>query len=180
MNNKFFQTRTRLEPRRIKHYIKLMKKIILTIFSCLFICTNLYALPKCPGEKRDLSTWKNCNGSYTAMDGHSYSGDFDSNGQYSGYGKLKNNQSIYEGEFLKDKYHGKGTQTLLNESGGVKGTYVGEFFMGSWNGKGLLKSSDGSFIYDGEFQNYEMTGYGTLTINGQSKTGNFKNGNLID
>ena len=71
-------------------------------------------------------------------------------------------------------------QVLFSDDGSVKGIYEGEFFMGSWHGKGVLRSPDGAFIYDGEFQNYEMTGYGTLTVNGQSQTGNFKNGNFID
>lgn len=157
-----------------------MFKNIITLILFVFFYTNVFALPKCPGEKRNLATWKNCNGSYTAIDGHTYSGDFDSNGQYIGFGKLNNKGMIYEGEFLKNKFHGKGKQILPNDDGSVKGIYEGEFFMGSWHGKGILRSPDGAFIYDGEFQNYEMTGYGTLTFNGQSQTGNFKNGNFID
>lgn len=157
-----------------------MQKIILLVGLYFFINTNLLALPKCPGEKRNLSTWKNCNGAYTAIDGHFYSGDFDSEGKYTGQGLLKNRGGSYEGEFLKNKFHGKGKQIILNNDGSIMGTFIGEFFMGSWNGKGNLKSHDGAFEYDGEFQNGEMTGYGTLTINGQSKTGNFKNGELIN
>ena len=66
-----------------------MFKNIITLILFVFFYTNVFALPKCPGEKRNLATWKNCNGSYTAIDGHTYSGDFDSNGQYTGFGKLK-------------------------------------------------------------------------------------------
>ena len=157
-----------------------MKNFLFYLIVYLFLQTNLYALPKCPGEKRNIATWKNCSGSYKAIDGHTYSGDFDSDGKYTGNGTLKFKGSLYEGEFLKNKFHGSGKQTLYNNDGSIKGTYVGEFFMGLWNGKGILKSADGAFIYDGEFQNAEMTGYGTLTITGQSKTGNFKNGNLIN
>jgi len=157
-----------------------MFKNIITLILFVFFYTNVFALPKCPGEKRNLATWKNCNGSYTAIDGHTYSGEFDSNGQYTGVGKLNNKGGIYEGEFLKNKFHGKGKQIIPNDDGSVKAIYEGEFFMGSWHGKGVLRSPDGAFIYDGEFQNYEMTGYGTLTFNGQSQTGNFKNGNFID
>ena len=157
-----------------------MFKNIITLILFVFFYTNVFALPKCPGEKRNLATWKNCNGSYTAIDGHTYSGEFDSNGQYTGVGKLNNKGGIYEGEFLKNKFHGKGKQIIPNDDGSVKAIYEGEFFMGSWHVKGVLRSPDGAFIYDGEFQNYEMTGYGTLTFNGQSQTGNFKNGNFID
>lgn len=157
-----------------------MFKNITTLFLFVFFSTKVFASANCPGEKRNLATWKNCNGSYKAIDGHTYSGDFDLNGQYTGFGKLNNKGMIYEGEFLKNKFHGKGKQILPNDDGSVKGIYEGEFFMGSWHGKGILRSQDGTFIYDGEFQNYEMTGYGILTVNGQSQTGNFENGNFID
>ena len=131
-----------------------MFKNIITLILFVFFYTNVFALPKCPGEKRNLATWKNCNGSYTAIDGHTYSGEFDSNGQYTGVGKLNNKGGIYEGEFLKNKFHGKGKQIIPNDDGSVKAIYEGEFFMGSWHGKGILRSPDGAFIYDGEFQNY--------------------------
>ena len=143
---------------------------------------NLYAhhLPKCPGEKYVLSKWVNCNGSYTGVDGHSYSGDFDEEGKYSGYGILKTkNGSVYEGEFFQNKQHGKGKQSILHPTRS-KAWYEGEFFMGNWHGEGRLWSEDGSFEYKGEFQNYEMTGYGTLTWMGISVTGNWKDGNCND
>ena len=155
-----------------------MKKFLLSIISVLLFCTNLYALPKCPGEKRVMSTWVNCNGSYTAVDGHYYSGDFDSEGKYTGYGTLKNKGGVYKGEFLNDRYHGQGWQSLDSASGIAY--YEGEFFMGNWHGQGKLWSKDGVFKYEGEFQNMQMTGYGTLTYEGISVTGNWKNGECND
>ena len=158
-----------------------MYKVIF-IFSLLFLFLSpsySETLPKCPGENRVITTWINCNGSYTAIDGHKYSGDFDGKGLYSGYGVLKNKDSVYEGEFFKDKYHGKGKQILTNTGSGTA-TYEGEFFMGNWNGQGKLWSEDGSFKYEGGFQNMEMTGYGTLTYNGESVTGNWKNASCSD
>ena len=160
-----------------------MKKLLLTIISILLFCTNLYALhlPKCPGEKRNFSTWVNCSGTDTGLDGHTYSGDFDSKGKYTGYGILKqpNDVLVYEGEFLNDKFHGKGKATNKHPTRGVY-YYEGEWFMGNWHGKGVLWSEDGIFRYDGEFINGDMDGYGTLTYDGISKTGNFKHGELVD
>ena len=65
-----------------------MKKLLVGMILSLLLSVSAFALPKCPGEKRNLATWKNCNGSYKAIDGHTYSGDFDGNGLYSGYGVL--------------------------------------------------------------------------------------------
>jgi len=157
-----------------------MKKYIFYSITLIFLCSNLYALPKCPGEKHNLTTWKNCSGSYKAIDGHTYSGDFDGNGLYSGYGVLNTGKgSIYEGEFFKNKYHGQGKQTLL-EGKKENAYYEGEWFMGNWNGQGKVWSKDGSFAYEGEFQNMEMTGYGILTYYNESVSGNWKNGSCND
>jgi len=151
------------------------------IFSLLFLFLSpsySETLPKCPGGNRVITTWINCNGSYTGIDGHKYSGDFDSNGNYKGYGILKSkNGVIYEGQFLKDKYHGKGKMTIPKPS---LAYYEGDFFMGVWHGKGRLWVVDGSFEYDGELQNGEMTGYAKLSVNGKTVTGNWKNGSCND
>ena len=49
MNNKFFQTRSKLEVRGIKYYIRFMKKILLTLIITLF-STNVFALDRKPGR----------------------------------------------------------------------------------------------------------------------------------
>ena len=158
---------------------KMFKNTIIAFLFTLF-CSNALALPKCPGEKRVSSTWINCNGSYKAIDGHTYVGDFDGKGRYTGYGILKNKGGIYEGQFLKNKFHGKGKQTIgANRSASIS-YYEGEFLMGTWNGKGKLWSEDGQFKYEGDFQKNDMTGYGTLTFRGLSVTGNWKNGGCND
>ena len=154
-----------------------MFKNIITLILLVFFCTNVFALPKCPGERRIPGKWKNCTGSYKALDGHKYSGDFDSNGLYTGYGVLEKKGYKYEGNFFKDKFHGQGKSTTNVESG--LSYYEGDWFMGSWHGKGKLWSDDGVFSYEGEFQNFEMTGYGTVTFRGKTQTGNWKNGELV-
>ena len=157
-----------------------MFKNIILIFLLSVLFSPAYPLPKCPGEKRVMSTWINCTGTYKAVDGHTYSGAFDSKGKYKGYGVLKTgNGGVLEGEFLNNKMHGQGKQTMNHPTHGVN-YYEGEWFMGNWHGKGILWSEDGIFKYEGEFQNMEMTGYGTLTYDGVTKTGNFKNAELID
>ena len=161
-----------------------MFKNIIILF--ILFTTNLYAhhLPKCPGEKRNFSTWVNCSGTMPG-EGHTYSGDLDAEGKYSGYGILKKEKEgmLYEGEILKDKFHGKGKVIW---SGEKKFSYDGDWFMGNWHGKGRLESHDengnhdGEFSYEGEFQNYAMTGYGTLCWKGVCATGNWKDGNCND
>ena len=84
----------------------------------------------------------------------------------------------YKGEFFKGKFHGKGKQFLPHSTSNA--WHEGEYYMGNWHGEGRLWSEDGSFEYKGEFQNMEMTGYGTLTYKGNSVTGNWKNGNCND
>ena len=91
-----------------------MFKNIITLILFVFFCTNVFALPKCPGEKRIVSKWINCTGSYKAVDGHSYSGDFNSDGKYEGNGVLITKDGAkFEGQFFKDKLNGKGKQTFM-------------------------------------------------------------------
>ena len=164
----------KLEDRSVSY---VMKKIFAIILISL-LYTNVYALPKCPGEKRIISKWINCTGSYKAIDGHSYSGDFDSNGNYGGNGVLITKEGgKLEGQFLKGKLNGKGKQTFMK--GNTKITYEGDWFMGNWHGKGKLWTDDGVFSYEGDFQNMEMTGYGTLKFKGNTQTGKWKNGELV-
>ena len=65
---------------------------------------------------------------------------------------------------------------ILYREGVPFGKYEGEFFMGNWHGKGVILKTDGSFKYEGEFENMTMTGYGTMTVDGVTRTGNWKDG----
>ncbi|QED23552.1 MORN repeat-containing protein [Candidatus Deianiraea vastatrix] len=58
--------------------------------------------------------------------------------------------SIYEGEFLKDKKHGKGKLILSDGS-----IYEGEFLKDKKHGKGKLTLPDG-LMYEGEFQDDDL------------------------
>jgi len=136
------------------------------------------SLNKCPGSKRVIKTWVNCNGAYTAVDGHFYSGDFGSRGQYEGYGILKkpNNTFVYEGNFVNNKHHGKGKAVYNNG----EFFYDGEWKNGQWSGNGILETKQG-FKYSGELKDGEMTGYGKVTMpNGESKTGYWEKGVLVN
>ena len=78
--------------------------------------------------------------------------------------------SIYEGDFVEDKYHGRGIMTYAN---GDK--YEGEWKDDLRNGKGKLIYANGE-IYEGEFQNDNINGKGTLTwTDGDKYVGEFKN-----
>jgi hypothetical protein len=102
----------------------------------------------------------------------------------------------YIGEFKGENKHGQGTYFwvgLLEISGKFEndelpnyGTvikyddyeYTGEMKNrdGKFNGKGVLKSLNPKFTYEGEFKNGELDGYGILTQDSGIYEGNFKKG----
>jgi hypothetical protein len=102
----------------------------------------------------------------------------------------------YIGEFDGENKHGQGTYFwvgLLEISGKFEndklpnyGTiikyddyeYTGEMKNrdGRFNGKGVLKSLNPKFTYEGEFENGELEGYGILTQDSGVYEGNFKKG----
>jgi hypothetical protein len=99
-------------------------------------------------------------------------------GQLSGQGKFRDaaNESLYEGEFLAGKYHGRGR---ISGPGYV---YEGEFVGGVRSGKGkeVLETGD---QYEGTFARGVREGHGTLrsvAADGleASYEGEFKNGLL--
>ena len=97
--------------------------------------------------------------------------------------KYSNGRIIYEGSFLKNKYHGKGKLygdghvciydgrfnkekksgkgTLYSESTG-KTLYEGSFQKDKKNGKGIEYDENGKKLYVGPFRNNERHGKGTL------------------
>ena len=102
----------------------------------------------------------------------------------------------YIGEFDGENKHGQGTYYwvgLMEISGKFEndelpnyGTvikyddyeYKGEMKNrdGRFNGKGVLKSLNPKFTYEGEFENGELEGYGILTQDSGVYEGNFKKG----
>jgi hypothetical protein len=133
--------------------------------------------------------------------GFSYKGHY-SNGVRSGEGILvmdgKNGTTkyIYEGNFLNDKYNGKGTLTynsmsytgdFVNGLMSGKGTnlypngdkYVGNFVNGQWEGYGEYYWADGNY-YKGNFSNNLRNGSGEFSFaSGTKQKGIFENGNYI-
>ena len=75
----------------------------------------------------------------------------------------ENKEYFYEGEFLNDKFHGKGILNLPNLK------YEGNFANGFKNGKGILKDYKNNIIYKGEFLNDFIQGEG-IEINNNNNT----------
>ena len=89
------------------------------------------------------------------------------------FGKLTFNHEndFYEGEFMDNKFHGKGR--LTRKVNGYE--YIGEFENGLKNGIGRLIYGSGD-IYQGNFSNDNMNGYGVFyLVNGDHYEGLFKN-----
>lgn len=102
--------------------------------------------------------------------------------------------TIYEGNFLDDKYHGKGTLynqniNFFNEEfpyedfGYLNGRwlrYEGMFSKDLKNGKGILFLSNGERFY-GNFEQDYVNGPGTFYVNnGKIVHGVWKNDKFID
>ena len=131
-------------------------------------------------------------GRYESKDGSSYEGEFSEghitgtgtmvyseDEQYTGemkysraHGKgvLKSYGTVYEGEFIEQKYHGKGKFTDQHGN-----TYTGDFKDGKFHGEGSYITKDGR-EYQGEFIEGQFTGQGSYKDKeGTHYEGGFKN-----
>ena len=78
----------------------------------------------------------------------------------------------YEGEFVNDKYDGKGKYIWKNEE-----YYIGEWSKGERNGKGTDYYKDNKIRYEGDFLNGKYHGNGKYTLeNDEYYIGQFSNG----
>jgi hypothetical protein len=90
---------------------------------------------------------------------------------YEGYGKLRENDMLYEGMFIKGEKCGHGLQH--NRDSTYK--YEGEWKFNLKNGHGIENYPDAS-VYEGLFVNGKKQGRGKLTLtNGSCYEGEFDN-----
>jgi hypothetical protein len=81
-------------------------------------------------------------------------------------------KGTYVGEFRNGTFDGQGTYTFAAGS-----RYVGEFRDGYFNGHGRFTMRNGEFVYDGEFLAGLPSGHGTATFaDGTVRIGEFRNG----
>eukprot|EP00771_Trimastix_marina_P000617 gnl/Trimastix_PCT/1636.p1 GENE.gnl/Trimastix_PCT/1636~~gnl/Trimastix_PCT/1636.p1 ORF type:complete len:694 (-),score=126.93 gnl/Trimastix_PCT/1636:1349-3142(-) len=118
-------------------------------------------------------------GVQTFPSGDRYEGDFVA-GKYSGFGTFANAAERWEyvGEFLQDKFHGKGTLTWGDEhvAGAAQKSYQGDWLRGKRHGFGIMHSKDGR-IYEGSWVDGMRHGEGVLRFpNGRVYRGNFERG----
>ena len=82
------------------------------------------------------------------------------------------NKDQYEGEFVNDKYEGKGKYNY--EDGKY---YIGEWKNGLRNGRGILYYKNGNILYEGDFVNDKFEGNGKyIWEDGSYYIGLWKNG----
>jgi hypothetical protein len=99
-----------------------------------------------------------------------YTGEF-KNGKFEGFGKIAyKNKDTYEGEFIANEYHGKGTFTSFETKETFKGTFENHAFK-----KGLYTFKDGN-TYDGDWKDGSPSGKGTFTW---KKTGDVYTGDFL-
>ena len=124
-----------------------------------------------------LGHWRNNEftgwGRETRRSGKVYEGKF-VNGLIQGKGILKNVKGVtYYGDFLDSKRHGKG---VLDTQ---KVHYEGQFVDDKLCGKGRIMFKNEGHVYEGEFKNNDINGYGTFKWkNGDSYTGYMSNGKM--
>ena len=101
-----------------------------------------------------------------------YEGEFNTEGVINGKGtKIIPNNLIYKGEFLNEKYHGKGI--LIKNEGNL--SLFGQWENGECKGKVIYKVED-EFEYEGNFENNKKNGFGIEKYNdGSEYEGNFVN-----
>ena len=124
-----------------------------------------------------LGQWRNGEftgwGRETRRSGKVYEGKY-INGLLQGKGILKNNKGVsYVGDFKDSKRHGKG---ILDTH---KVHYEGDFIDDKLCGKGRIIFKIEGHVYEGQFDNNEINGFGTFKWkNGDSYTGNMLNGKM--
>ena len=124
-----------------------------------------------------LGQWRNGEftgwGRETRRSGKVYEGKY-INGLLQGKGILKNNKGVsYVGDFKDSKRHGKG---ILDTH---KVHYEGDFQDDKLCGKGRIIFKIEGHVYEGQFDNNEINGFGTFKWkNGDSYTGNMLNGKM--
>jgi hypothetical protein len=128
---------------------------LITLVALLFVLTTKVegksALPPCVGT--EVANWSNC----------------------VGIDKSNEERFVYEGEFLKGNYHGKGT-LIVNQKDFKGDKYVGEFKNGKRHGKGTYTSASG-YKYVGDFKDDKYDGKGSFDFaNGDKYVGQFKDG----
>ena len=108
-------------------------------------------------------------GVYLFRDGSRYSGQF-SKGLRHGYGSLfySDGCTIYDGDWVYDKKHGRATITFIN------GVYTGEVKEDVKEGFGIYRYSNGD-SYEGHWFNNKKHGKGVYTFN----EGGFYKGNWV-
>ena len=116
---------------------------------------------------------KYINEEYIWDDGSYYKGEFKNklpDGKGTKY--YKNRNIMYEGEFIKGKFEGKGKYIYDNGD-----YFIGEYKNGLRNGKGIGYYKNGKTMFEGEFINGKVNGNGTFINNDDSYfIGEYKNG----
>ena len=103
--------------------------------------------------------------------GNLYVGDFVDNKRH-GYGELDTNRLHYKGQFLGDRFNGKGIIHFKIEGH----DYDGDFRDNEINGNGVFRWTNGD-VYDGHMTRGKMNGVGRYTYaNGQIYEGSYVNG----
>lgn len=103
-----------------------------------------------------------------SWDGSIYNGYW-LQGKAHGRGQLYSDHFEFNGCFEKDKFHGKGSYWLKNES-----YYDGDWIKDVKHGKGFEHFHSG-VIYDGGYNQGKRDGLGTLTEQSGTYHGEFKN-----
>lgn len=104
-----------------------------------------------------------------------YSGKFDENEAFTGYGELETPTFHYVGEFLNGKKNGYGT--LFNKNTNL--IYEGEFLNDERSGEGIEYIEGSLYTYKGSWLKNQKNGFGEIITNeGTSYIGYFENGEI--